>query len=224
VTPPASSSAQAIDLDPGHSTDGERLATLTALHHTYHASLCRVAATRVRSRAAAEEVVQDTWLGAIDGLERFEGRSSVKTWLFSILDHQAAKKIEREARAVPFSSVTAPGPDGAPGAPFEDLGADRALWAGRDESPEGRMLWKEAVSVAARAIDALPPRERQVIRMRTIEDLPAADVCEALGITAGHQRVILHRARAKVRAAVGPDLLAPAGGPAVGLGAPQGRP
>jgi len=170
--------------------------------------MLRVAMMYVSTRAVAEEVVQEAWLGVFAGLDRFEGRSSLKTWVFRILTNTAKTRGEREGRSVPFSSLT--------GDDQEDEGAvdaDRFLgpdhrWAGHWASsprnprdvPEERLLAGEARERIAAAVEALPDNQRAVITLRDIDGFDAEDACEILGISEGNQRVLLHRARAKVRA------------------------
>jgi RNA polymerase sigma-70 factor (ECF subfamily) len=174
----------------------------------YHASLLRVARTYVRTPAHAEEVVQDTWLGVIRGLDRFRGESSVKTWLFRILVNQAKTRALRESRSVPFSSLA--GDDGEP-VVDEDrfLPAEHPEWPGhwvsapaRFDLPEERLLAGETLGLVRETIDALPPRQQQVITLRDVEGWSAEEVCGLLGLSDANQRILLHRARSKVRAAL----------------------
>jgi RNA polymerase sigma-70 factor, ECF subfamily len=174
---------------------------------TYNSAMLRVAASHVTSRAVAEEVVQETWLGVIRGLDRFEGRSSLKTWIFKILTNVASTRGAREHRTLPFSSIA----DGD-GRPFD---ADRffpddherfaghwALGPTPWETPEESLVSSEAHEVIMSAIQELPPAQRMVIALRDVEGWPAAEICEALGLSDGNQRVLLHRARTQVRAAL----------------------
>jgi RNA polymerase sigma-70 factor (ECF subfamily) len=179
-----------------------------ALMRMYGAAMLRVAQMFVSSRAVAEEVVQDAWLGVLKGIDRFEGRSSLKTWLFRIVANTAKSRGVRESRSVPFSSL---GDDagGATVSPERFLGDGErfaghwavppASWAGL---PETRLLATETMDVIHREIDRLPPAQRTVLTLRDIEGLSAEDVCNALGLTGTNGRVLLHRARAKVRAAL----------------------
>jgi RNA polymerase sigma-70 factor, ECF subfamily len=170
-----------------------------------------VAQARVRTRAVAEEVVQETWLAVLHGLDRFEGRSSLKTWIFRILTNIAITRGTRESRCLPFSSLAEREAD----EPDEPVDASRFLPADHDrwphhwalgptrwETPEEGLLTGETRDCILRAVDALPPAQRTVITMRDIEGWPSGEVCDALGISEGNQRVLLHRARSKVRAAV----------------------
>jgi RNA polymerase sigma-70 factor, ECF subfamily len=177
------------------------------LMDAHHSALLRVAMTRVGSRAVAEEVVQETWLAVIRGLDGFEGRSSLKTWIFRILANVASKRGAREARTLPFSAL---GGDGAgPVAADRFLGADRGGLAGhwvlaprRWPTPEEGLLADETGAVMASAIERLPPAQRAVVALRDVEGWSAAETCEALGLGEGYQRVLLHRGRTMLRQAL----------------------
>lgn len=178
----------------------------------YHSALVRVAQSYVPSVAVAEEVAQETWMAVISGIGRFEGRSSLKTWLFKILVYRARSRGERERRTVPLS-VLGPNPDDQDAGPVVDLtrfrGAD-ALWAGHWATPprrwdgdaEARVEARETLEVLRDAVDQLPAHQREVLLLRDVYELSAAEVCEALDISAANQRVLLHRARARARAAL----------------------
>jgi RNA polymerase sigma-70 factor, ECF subfamily len=177
----------------------------------YSPALLRVAQARVRTRAVAEEVVQETWLAVLHGLDRFEGRSSLKTWLFRILTNIAITRGTRESRSIPFSSLAASEAQEPEDAvdPDRFLPADHDRWPEhwalaptRWRTPEEGLLSGETRDCILRAVDSLPPAQRTVITLRDIEGWPSVEVCEALGISEGNQRVLLHRARSKVRAAV----------------------
>jgi RNA polymerase sigma-70 factor, ECF subfamily len=171
-------------------------------------SLLRVAMSYVASRAAAEEVVQETWVGVLKGLDGFEGRSSLRTWIFRILSNTAKTRAVRDSRSTPFSSLA--GRDEGSSDPVVDpdrfMTADHehaghwALPPMRWETPEKGLLSSEVRDIILKAIDALPAAQRVVITMRDIEGCPAGEVCEALDISDGNQRVLLHRGRSKVRA------------------------
>jgi RNA polymerase sigma-70 factor (ECF subfamily) len=167
-------------------------------------SMRRVALTFVRSREVADEVVQEAWLGVLRGLGRFEGRSSLKTWVFRILANVAKTRGEREARTVPFSSFE-PAGDEASVDPdrFSSL---TGAWSDPPASwravPEERLLSAETRAVIDRAIEALPPAQRIVITLRDVQGFNAGDVCNVLDVSETNQRVLLHRARSKVRAAI----------------------
>jgi RNA polymerase sigma-70 factor (ECF subfamily) len=182
-----------------------------ALVERYQAPLLRVAMLYVRSREIAEEVVQDTWIGVLQGLERFEGRSSLKTWIFRILMNRAMSRGEREQRSVPFSALWDADDEG--GEPTVDPSRFAGASPGRpgawaappqpwDEIPEDRMLSRETLAAIGAAIDALRPNQREVVTLRDVEGWTSAEVCAALAITEANQRVLLHRGRAKVRRAL----------------------
>ena len=181
-----------------------------ALVERYHAPLLRLAMTYVRDRSVAEEVVQETWLGVLRGLERFERRSLVKTWIFRILTNTAKTRAVRERRSVPFSSLTSGTDDGPSVEPERFLAATHPVWPGHwaspprswDDIPERHLESKEVREVIEAAIAALPPVQGQVISLRDIEGWSSEEVCELLELSAANQRVLLHRARSKVRAAL----------------------
>jgi RNA polymerase sigma-70 factor (ECF subfamily) len=177
----------------------------------YHNSLLRLARIYVQNPAAAEEVVQETWLGVIQGLDRFEGRSSIKTWIFRILTNRAKTKGEREGRTIPFSALQEHGdPDEPAVDPARFHPAEHARWPGHwaarptnwDELPEERLLAAETRARILDAVETLPPSQRAVITLRDIDDWTAEEVCNILGLTETNQRVLLHRARSKVRRAL----------------------
>ncbi len=181
------------------------------LVEAHGALLLRVAMTYVPSRAVAEEVVQETWLGVLKGLDRFEGRASLKTWIFSIAANIARTRAVRERRSLPFSALA--GAEASDDEPAVDadrfLPADHPQWPGHWasaptawESPEERLLAAETRDVLLAAIAQLPPAQRLVVTLRDIHGWSAEEACEALGVREGNQRVLLHRARSKVRAAL----------------------
>jgi RNA polymerase sigma-70 factor (ECF subfamily) len=186
---------------------GEEAAFVTLLDR-YGSLMLRVALTHVRTRAVAEEVVQETWLGVLSGLDRFEGRSSLKTWIFRILTNRAKTRGERESRTMPFSSLA---PDDEPysGAVGHDrfLPASHPAWPGHWASPpadwrtipDERLLAGETLEHVACAIRALPSRQQEVLVLRDVEGWDTDEVCDTLGLSEGNQRVLLHRARARVR-------------------------
>jgi RNA polymerase sigma-70 factor (ECF subfamily) len=187
-------------------------AAFTELVDRYSSSMLRVARMYVPSQAVAEEVVQETWLGVLTGLERFEGRSSLKTWLFRILVNRARTRGERERRTVPFATLAgheAEGEDPAVG-PERFLPADHDRWPHHwaspperwDESPERSLQSAETLRVVRDAIEQLPPMQRLVITMRDLEGWDSEEVRNALDISETNQRVLLHRARSKVRTAL----------------------
>jgi len=162
--------------------------------------LLRLARGFVRSEAIAEEVVQDTWLALLEGLPGFAGRSSLKTWVVHILLNRARTRGAREARVVPLSSL-AKGEDSAPSA---ELFTDSGGWRSAPEpiSPERLLDSKETRARVAAAIATLPDQQRLVIELRDVAGLESEEVCELLKLSANNQRVLLHRARDKVRAAL----------------------
>ena len=170
----------------------------------YGPMMLRVARSFVRSPAAAEEVVQDAWLGVLRGIDRFEGRSSLKTWIFRILANTAKTRGVREARSIPFADL---GGDEAAVEPERFLGPDHphlpGAWASPPSSwPAERLEAKETRELIARTIAELPPQQREVITLRDIEGFSAEETCNALGLTETNQRVLLHRARSRVRRAL----------------------
>jgi RNA polymerase sigma-70 factor (ECF subfamily) len=174
----------------------------------YHPALVRVASAHVRSASVAEEVAQDAWLAVLNGLERFEGRSSFRTWLFTICANVAKTRGKREARVLPFSALAREeeerdlpveagnfledGHWAQPPTPWRD--PERALHG-------GRML--ERIQAA---IEKLPEVQRTVITLRDVRGLDSSEVCALLEISEANQRVLLHRARAKVRKALETEL------------------
>lgn len=183
----------------------------------YHRSLLRLAMSYVATREQAEDAVQETWMGVLSGIDGFEGRSSLKTWIFRILVNRAKTKGVRERRSVPFSSLEGDGDEhepsvdparfqpGPPAAGF--WSAPPVSWAG---VPEDRLLSGETRFVVDEAVAALPDMQRAVITLRDIKGFTAEEACDLLGVTEANQRVLLHRARSKVRARL-EDYLAPAG-------------
>jgi RNA polymerase sigma-70 factor, ECF subfamily len=174
-------------------------------HH--QALMLRVASRYVRSRTVAEEVVQETWLGVLNGLERFEGRASMKTWIFRILINRAISRAQREGRTVPFSSLG----DDEPAVDADRFRPEGDRYPGGwkrfpDPLPEQRLLERETLAMIDAAIGRLPDRQQLVIVMRDIEGWTADEVCHALAISEANQRVLLHRARSKVRRVLEPYL------------------
>ena len=198
-------------------SDAELIAALRAgdeaafgeLVDRLHPSLVRVARLYVSSQAVAEEVAQETWLGVLNGLDRFEERSSLKTWIFRILANIAKTRGVREGRSVPFSSI-AGGEDEPAVDPDRFVPADAdqaprqwavppAVWS---TEPDERLLAGEVRELIFRTIDDLPPNQRATIIMRDVEGWDAEDVRNELGVADTNQRVLLHRARSKVRHAL----------------------
>jgi RNA polymerase sigma-70 factor, ECF subfamily len=187
--------------------DGDESAFVELIDR-YGATMLRVAQMYVRDRASAEEVVQEAWLAVLNGIDRFEERSSLKTWLFRILTNRAKTRGERDARSLPFSALA--GAEGEADEPAVDpdrfLGPDSATpgaWAAPPRAwPEDRVLAGETLGVIESAIEMLPEAQREVIRLRDVEGWSPMEVADALEITDGNQRVLLHRARSKVRSAL----------------------
>jgi RNA polymerase sigma-70 factor, ECF subfamily len=203
----------------GERSDEELVAALRAGDESAYAglveeltpALTRLALAHVPSRAVADEVVQDTWLGVLRGIDRFEGRSALRTWIFQILLNNARTRGKREKRTLPFSSFGR-GADEGRDEPAVD--ADRfqgpdgeypghwssppAAWS----QPEARLDADATRTVLLAAIAELPPRQREVITLRDIQGYSAAEARNALGVSETNQRVLLHRARSKVRAAL----------------------
>jgi RNA polymerase sigma-70 factor (ECF subfamily) len=182
-------------------------AAFAALMREYGAGMLRVAQMFVSSRTDAEEVVQDAWIGVLRGIGRFEGRSSLKTWLYRIAANTAKTRGVREARSIPFSALAAE----REGEPVVD--PDRFIGSGerfpghwgvppQAWAPEPELLETEALDVIERAIQQLPPAQRAVITMRDVQGFTAEEVRNALDLSETNQRVLLHRARSKVRNAL----------------------
>ena len=184
--------------------DEQAFETLVRRHH---ASLKRVARAYVSTDAVAEEVVQETWLAVIGALDRFEGRATLKTWLFHILTNKAKTRGMRERRTVPFASLA--GADDEPAVAPERFQRESDAWPGHWatpprpwEDPERRLASLDARERLRDAIGALPATQQAVLTLRDVEGLDAEEVCALLDLSPGNQRVILHRARAKVRDAL----------------------
>jgi RNA polymerase sigma-70 factor (ECF subfamily) len=201
----------AVDTRPGDD-DAELVAALRSrderafagLVDRYHTSMVRVARAYVSSKEAAEDVVQEAWLGIIRGVGRFEGRSSLKTWMFRIVINKAMTRGSRDARSIPFSSL---GPDEPTVDPSRFL--DSGRWAGfwsslpsASEVPERVLLSQEARVMVDTVLATLPPNQRLVITLRDVQGFSADETCELLGVSEANQRVLLHRARGKVRGAL----------------------
>jgi RNA polymerase sigma-70 factor (ECF subfamily) len=180
----------------------------------HHTSLVRLALRYVRDPAVAEEVAQETWLQVLKGLPRFQLRSSLKTWMTQILMNRARTRARRDRRSMPFSDAwLATLADGEPAVEQDRFvpsdsatNADRWASAPKPVATEERILADETQAVVQRAIAALPIAQRGVITLRDIEGRSATEVCNTLGLTETNQRVLLHRARSRVRAALEPYL------------------
>lgn len=168
---------------------------VAVLHCRYHSALLHVPAGYVGSHS----LVQDAVLGAIAGLTRFNEQSSLKTWLFRILENIAIMKAKREARSVPFSAMAEHPRTGVNERSLPAGPPDRQLppAADHDGIPEDRLLFSELSCLTRRAIERLPPRARAVIVLRAVEGCSPREVCQRLRISDTSQRAVLHRARAK---------------------------
>jgi RNA polymerase sigma-70 factor, ECF subfamily len=170
----------------------------------------RVARGYLSSDALIDEVVQETWVAVINGIDRFQGRSALSTWIFSILINQAKTHAVREARMLPFSATAdADASDGEAAVPSDRFRGDDDDWPGGWatpprpwQKPERRLLALEARSHLARALAGLPERQRLIVALRDVEGLPAEEVCELLDLSPENQRVLLHRGRSRLRAAL----------------------
>jgi RNA polymerase sigma-70 factor (ECF subfamily) len=199
------STVEVRELDALRAGDEEAFVALVRRHQ---AAMVRVAQIYVSRRDVAEEVVQEAWVGALRGLDRFEGRSSLKTWLFRIVVNLAKTRAAREGRTIPFSALRAPANVPEPAVdperfrPPDDPHRPGQWAANPSEWPEQRLLEAETLALIEQAIEALPDNQRAVISLRDLEGWSAGEVCNALELSETNQRVLLHRARAKVRRAL----------------------
>lgn len=171
----------------------------------YQPALLRLAGTFVPSNAVAEEVVQETWIAVIRGIDRFEQRSSLKTWVTRILVNIARTKGVKERRTVPMGSLLSDAADNAAVSPDRFTGPPgKGAWAQPparwSELPEEVVLSSATISLVIDTVRLLPEQQKWVVMLRDVEDWSSAHVCEALGLTEGNQRVLLHRGRSAVRA------------------------
>jgi len=202
-TPPAADEAELL----ARLRDGDERA-FEALVDRHYNTMLAVARGYVKSRAVAEEVVQEAWVGVLKGLDRFEGRSSLRTWIIRIVANIAQTRGAREARSVPLSSLA---PEG------DEAAVDPDRFRGRDDAfpghwqqypsdwealPEQALLGRETLALVIEVVAGLPAAQQQVITLRDISGFTAEEVCAALGISGGNQRVLLHRARSRVRSAL----------------------
>jgi RNA polymerase sigma-70 factor, ECF subfamily len=185
--------------------DERAFETLVERHYP---TMLAVARHYVKTGAVAEEVVQEAWLGVLKGIDRFEGRSSLRTWILRILVNTAKTRGVREARSVPFASL-APEDDEPAVEPGRFRGADdpfpghwRAYPGNWQRQPDEALADRETLDVVLATIHQLPAPQRIVITMRDIQGCDSEEVCEALDVSEGNQRVLLHRARSKVRSAL----------------------
>lgn len=176
----------------------------------YHTSLVRLARLFVKDERAAEELSQETWLAVLQGVDHFEGRSSLKTWIFTILTNKAKTRSRRDNRSLVFSDFEESEFEAPTVAPqrFKDASAGRWAnhWAVEPTSwadlPEERILSAETLRLIRKTIEGLPDNQRAVITLHDIEDLSTQEICNILDISETNQRVLLHRARARVREAL----------------------
>ncbi len=211
------------DSSPGVIASGDDLRAVEALRNgdeaafamlvtEHQTAMLRLATLYVSDYAVAEEVVQETWIAVLQGIRRFEGRSSLKTWLFRILTNRAKTRAQREGRYVSLSALEELDAEaGQPSVSPERFNPSNlpdkldhfiSIPPRFDEIPEDRLLSKETRAVIQRAIEMLPPNQRQVITLRDIEGWSSAEVCNVLELSETNQRVLLHRARSKVRQAL----------------------
>lgn len=180
-------------------------AAFVALVDTYHSRLLRLALPLVSSHSVAEEVVQDTWLAVLDGLAGFEGRCSLKSWLFQILLNRARSRAAKEGRSLPFSALEPMGEEG-PGVEPERFTAG-GMWAVPPspwavDSPEALVQRGEALECIEEVLAELPANQRAVVTLRDVEGLESEEVCRLLQLSESNQRVLLHRGRSKLRRAL----------------------
>jgi RNA polymerase sigma-70 factor (ECF subfamily) len=181
-----------------------------ALIDRHGGSMLRVARIHVRDRAVADEVVQEAWLGVLRGIDRFEGRSSVRTWLLRIVANVAKTRAVRESRSIPLSTLQGADAEAeGPSVPPERFRGPDDRWAGHWAAPpqewsrpEHELLSGETRAQITAAIEELPEQQRLVITLRDVEGWSAEEVCNALDLSETNQRVLLHRARTKVRKAL----------------------
>jgi RNA polymerase sigma-70 factor, ECF subfamily len=204
----------AVDLD--HAEDDQLVRSLragdeaafVALVRRHHALMLRVALSYVRTEAIAEEVVQETWCAVLTGIDRFEGRAALKTWIMRILTNRAKTRGRREARSVPFSAIADAEDDGPAVDPDRFLPADHPQYPGHwaagptawTHVPDERLLAAETRDRIRAAIASLPARQQIVISLRDVEGWSPDEVCELMDLSENNQRVLLHRARSRVRA------------------------
>jgi RNA polymerase sigma-70 factor (ECF subfamily) len=190
--------------------------TFRELFARHHPGMKRLARGYVSSDAVAEEVVQETWLAVVTGIGSFQGKSALTTWIFSILINQARTHCARERRAMPFSSVAPSDPD-QPAVDPDRFQQDDEAWPGHWATPpwpwakpERRLLSLEARERLKHALDQLPERQRLIVGLRDVDGLSAEEVCDRLRLSQENQRVLLHRGRSRLRAALEEYLDGPA--------------
>ena len=179
-------------------------AAFEALINRFHGPMMRLAMTYLRDRAAAEDAVQEAWLTCFKTLDRFDGRSAFKTWIFGILLNLARARRRKESRILTFTSLFRRDAGDGRGHTVDPgrFGADR-MWASPPDSwtnvPESRLLGRETIDRVRAAIDDLPTKQREVLILRDVAGLDANEVCGLLSISSANQRVRLHRGRTTVR-------------------------
>jgi RNA polymerase sigma-70 factor (ECF subfamily) len=212
TTPPVLAAARGPDADLVDRLRAGDEAAFAAVVDDWSPGMLRVARTFVSTTASAEDVVQDTWVAVVRGLAAFEGRSSLRTWTYRILVNVARTRATRERRTTPLSSLLPLDDEGPTVGPDRFRPADAAEWPGwwhRDDqvrpwppTPEAGAMAAEMRRVLAAALADLPDRQRVVVTLRDVEGFGSHEVCLMLGLTLANQRVLLHRARAKLRAAL----------------------
>jgi RNA polymerase sigma-70 factor (ECF subfamily) len=182
--------------------------TFRDLFQRHYPAMKRVARSYVESEAVAEEIVQETWVAILTGIDRFEGRSALGTWIFSILINQAKTHSSRERRSLPFSSISPSGGD-EPAVDADRFQKDDEAWPGHWatpprpwQKPDRRALSLEARERLKDALSELPDRQRLIVGLRDVEGLSSGDVCTLLGLSRENERVLLHRGRSRLRAAL----------------------
>ena len=190
--------------------DGDE-AAFAALVEQLHPSIVRLACAFVRDRATAEEVAQDAWLAVLNGLASFQGKSSLKSWIFAIVVNRAKSRGKREARSIPFSALASEESRDRELAVSPDrfLGPD-TQWPGHwmrppeswGDNPEVRLLHVETMGILAQLLDQLPPAQRSVVIMRDVAGFDPETICNELDVSETNMRVLLHRGRSRLRAAL----------------------
>ena len=176
--------------------------SFSALVDQYHGQLLRLCRAFVKSDAVAEEVVQETWMAVLKGIKSFQGRSSLKTWIFTILTNQAKTRGVKEGRSIPFSNLA-----GDEAAVEPERFKKNGRWADppkewSTDAPDAVFLRKEALHQLEGAIAKLPENQRVVVTLRDIQGCTSVEVCNLLEITESNQRVLLHRGRSRIRQAL----------------------
>lgn len=185
-------------------------AAFTTLVNRYQSAMFQVALAYVPSHAIAEEVVQEAWLGVLHGIGRFERRSQLKTWIMRIVINRAKRRGSEEARTIPFSVMQPTRDEFTPSVDPDRFRGPSDPWPGNwwsppaswSQIPEDRLLSREMLDQMRRALDRLPERQREALTLRDVIGYSAAEVCNVLAISETNQRVLLHRARSRVRAAL----------------------